>query len=75
VRQLEHLFSAQLRSTVNARYKRIRLGRAGTLLAQTALPILEIALICGFRTASHFSRNYRNAYGVSPRNGRSPRTP
>jgi transcriptional regulator GlxA family with amidase domain len=67
VRQLERLFAAHLRCPIDEQYKRIRLERARKLVAQTALPVVEIALICGFRTASHFSRSYKAAYGDAPR--------
>jgi transcriptional regulator GlxA family with amidase domain len=71
MRQLERLFASHLRSTIDVQYRRIRLERARTLLLQTALPILEIALVCGFRAASHFSRSYKAVYGVAPQSERS----
>ena len=43
-------------------YRRIRLERARDLLRQSAVPITEIALGCGFSSASHFSRAYREAF-------------
>jgi len=75
IRQLERLFSRHLNSTIDSQYRRIRLERARTLIAQTALPLLEVALLCGFRTAAHFSRSYRSAYGVPPRHDRSRSAP
>jgi transcriptional regulator GlxA family with amidase domain len=76
LRQLERLFATHLRCSIDEQYKRIRLERARKLVAQTTLPIVEIALICGFRTASHFSRSYKAAYGGAPhieRTGRAAR--
>jgi transcriptional regulator GlxA family with amidase domain len=71
LRQLERLFSTQLGCSIDEQYKRIRLERARKLVAQTALPIVEIALICGFRTASHFSRSYKTVYGRAPQRERA----
>ena len=43
-----------------------RLTRACELLRQGALPLSEIALACGFSSASHFSNRFRGALGASP---------
>jgi AraC family carnitine catabolism transcriptional activator len=40
------------------------------LVHETAMPLLEIAIACGFATASHFSRAYRLRFGQSPRQDR-----
>ena len=56
----------QLRLTDFRNYRQIRLDRARDLLRQSAVPITEIALGCGFSSASHFSRAYREAFGVTP---------
>ncbi|MFZ5692970.1 MAG: GlxA family transcriptional regulator [Pseudomonadota bacterium] len=70
VRQLERLFARHLGTTIGDLYMRIRLDRARTLVHETALPLLEIALSCGFATASHFSRAYRARFRRSPRQDR-----
>ena len=44
----------------------VRLTRAGRLLVESSLTIQEIAQKTGFASLVHFSRTYRNAYGVSP---------
>lgn len=67
VRQLERLFAVHLRATLGEHYARIRLDRAQSLLRQTAMPILEVAVACGFVSASHFSRAYRRRFGRPPR--------
>ena len=33
-------------------------------------PINQIAYMCGFKSAAHFSRMFRSAYGCSPRDYR-----
>jgi transcriptional regulator GlxA family with amidase domain len=43
-----------------------RLERARQLLAESELPIVEIALATGFVDQSHFSRRFRASFGVSP---------
>ena len=67
IRQLERLFSAHLGATIGEHYLAVRLERARTLLRQTTMPVLEISIACGFVSASHFSRSYRQRFGRSPR--------
>ncbi len=43
-----------------------RLLRARELLQHSALPLGEIALACGFASASHFSNRFRQAFGAAP---------
>lgn len=65
-RQLDRLFSERLGMSYAGHYRRIRLERARDLLRQSAVPITEIALGCGFSSASHFSRAYREMFGMTP---------
>ena len=44
-----------------------RIQRAKELLSSTALPIVEIALLCGFANQSHLNRHFKRVFGVSPR--------
>lgn len=71
-RQVERLFRGYLGCTFSQHYLELRLVRAQLLLRQTSLPILEIALACGFVSASHFSRSYRERFGRTPRDERAP---
>lgn len=66
VRQLERLFSAHLKTSIDQRYMAIRLQRARTLLRQTALPVTQVAVECGFHSPSHFSRSYRRQFARTP---------
>lgn len=43
-----------------------RLSRARELLRGTALPLGEIALACGFASASHFTNRFRQVLGGTP---------
>jgi len=65
-RQLERLFRKYLGTAPTKYYLSLRLGRARFLLRQTSLPILSIALACGFVSASHFSKCYREHFNRTP---------
>jgi transcriptional regulator GlxA family with amidase domain len=70
-RQLERLFAKYLRTTPARYYLELRLARARMLLLETARPILDVAVACGFASASHFSRCYRALYGLRPSDERT----
>ncbi|MFQ6023597.1 MAG: GlxA family transcriptional regulator [Acidiferrobacterales bacterium] len=69
-RQLERLFQKYLGTTPKQYYLQFRLWRARNLLRQTTLPVIEVAVACGFSTASHFSKSYRDRFGITPREER-----
>ena len=54
-------------------YLEIRLDRARHLLIQSDAAIVEVAVACGFVSASHFSKCYRELYGRSPQQERQGR--
>lgn len=66
-RQLERLFRNHLRKAPSRYYLELRLRRARLLLTQTSMPILQVAVACGFTSASHFARCYRSVFGHAPR--------
>ncbi len=70
-RQLERLFKRYLNTTPKKYLISLRLGRARQLLQETELSVTEVTMACGFENPSHFSRLYRQAYGVSPREQRA----
>lgn len=70
-RQLERLFGEHLGSTPARYYLQLRLDRARALLQQTSLPVVEVGAACGFASASHFARCYRQRYGCTPRQERA----
>jgi AraC family transcriptional regulator len=43
-----------------------RVTRAQALLRSGTLPLNEIALMCGFSSASHFTHRFRQAMGATP---------
>ena len=70
-RQLERLFRKHLGRSPGQYYMELRLERARHLLYQADSPIVDVALACGFVSASHFSKCYREMYGKSPREERA----
>ncbi|MET0219692.1 MAG: GlxA family transcriptional regulator [Tardiphaga sp.] len=66
VRQLERLFVNLLGRTFHRTYLEIRLAQAAQLLTKTGMSATEVALACGFRSSSHFSRAFADQYGLSP---------
>ena len=55
-----------LGETPNAFLRNARLARARGLLRQGAGGVGEIAYAVGFKSVAHFSRSFREAYGVPP---------
>lgn len=70
LRQLERLFATHLGRSLGEIYLDLRLARARRLLRETSLPIVQVALACGFVSASHFSRAFAKAHGRPPRAAR-----
>jgi len=72
-RQMERLFAKYLKKSPARYYVELRLNRARLLLLQTNMSVIDIALACGFVSASHFSKCYRELYGRSPQQERQGR--
>ncbi len=70
-RELERIFKRWLKTTPGAYYRRLRLERARSLLQQTEMPVIDVAVACGFGSAAHFSRAYRARYGRAPSTDRA----
>ena len=75
VRRLEQLFRDGLGQGPGAAYLELRLQAARRMMADTAHPIQEIALRCGFADRSGFSRAFRRRFGQAPRAVRAGRAP
>ena len=69
-RQLERLFQKHLKCVPSRYYLELRLNRARQLLLQTNLSIIDVSLACGFVSAPHFSKCYRDFFGIPPREER-----
>ena len=63
---LSRLFKTQVGSGFSDYLIRVRLRRACSLLADTDLPIGEIALACGFCNGDYFATRFRAGMGVTP---------
>lgn len=74
-RQLERLFGEYLRCSPSRYYLKLRLLQARQLLRQTRLPILNVATGCGFVSPQHFSKCYREHFGIAPSHERSSKSP
>ncbi len=73
-RQLERLFRQHLDTLPSRYYLELRLKHARRQLKQTTLSILQVGLVCGFTSGSHFSTTYRNYFGYTPREERARHT-
>ena len=69
-RQLERLFRSYLSCTPTQYYLGLRLRNARRLLLQTEKAIIDISIVCGFSSAPHFSKCYRDMFGLPPRDER-----
>ncbi|MBG6501267.1 GlxA family transcriptional regulator [Pseudomonas aeruginosa] len=69
-RQLERLFQKYLHCSPSRYYLKLRLIRARQLLKQTSMSIIEVASVCGFVSTPHFSKCYREYFGIPPRDAR-----
>ncbi len=65
-RQLQRLFRQFLDVTPLQCMNDLRLKRGRALLAETNMPVTEVAMACGYVSVSHFSKSFRRKYGVSP---------
>lgn len=72
-RQIERLFRHEMGRSPARYYLEIRLDRARHLLLQSSMPVVEVAVACGFVSASHFSKCYRELYARSPQQERADR--
>ncbi len=66
VRHVERLFRQHLGRSPARYYLDLRLDRARHLLFQSNMSVVEVAVACGFVSASHFSKCYRELFGRSP---------
>ncbi|MGB8712971.1 MAG: GlxA family transcriptional regulator [Onishia taeanensis] len=65
-RRLERLFVRQLGTSPQRIYMARRLDHAHRLLRETRHSVMEIALACGFGSASSFTRAFRRHHGLTP---------
>lgn len=66
VRTLERLFARRFSMTPFAYVKRVRLNAACRLLSQSALPIAQIAVDCGFCDQSYMTKEFGRMLRTTP---------
>jgi AraC family transcriptional regulator len=64
---LSRLFREHVGVGPVAAFERLRLARAATLLARTSLSVKAVADACGFASQYHFSRRFKDVFGIAPR--------
>jgi transcriptional regulator GlxA family with amidase domain len=69
-RQLERLFQKYLHCVPTRYYMDLRLNKARLLLLQTSKSVIDVSLACGFVSPPHFSKCYRDYFGIPPREER-----
>lgn len=65
-RQLHRLFRQHTGQTPTDFYRDLRLRHARSLLHGTPAKIIDVAMASGFGSHSHFTKVYRERFGVSP---------
>ena len=69
-RQLDRLFKQHLAAVPSRYYLELRLQRARQLLLESNHSIVQVGLLCGFSSGSHFSTAYGTLFGLTPREQR-----
>ncbi len=64
--RLQHLFKQEVGTSITKYIKNLRLDKARELLGTTYLSIKEIRVRVGLADKSHFFRDFRKEFGVSP---------
>lgn len=73
-RQMERIFQKHLNCVPTRYYLELRLRRARELLLRTPKSIVDVAFSCGFVSAPHFSKCYRDFFGKPPREERQSKS-
>lgn len=69
-RQLERLFQKHFSNSPKKFYLQLRLKQARNKIMHSSCSIFEVALSCGFTAPTHFSKCYKDFFGLSPRQDR-----
>ncbi|ROL72637.1 GlxA family transcriptional regulator [Pseudomonas vranovensis] len=65
-RQIDRLFQAQLGTSPSRYYMELRITKSRRLLQYSDLPLMDVAIACGFVSVSHFSKCYCAYFGYPP---------
>ena len=63
---LARAFQQHYGCTIGAHIRRARAERAARLLRSSAMPMIDIALDCGYSDAAHFSRSFKAVFSLTP---------
>lgn len=66
-RNFYRFFCDATHETPHAYLQKVRLARGATMLQTSDKTVTEVAMECGFSDGSYFARQFRLAYGISPR--------
>src|SRR5919107_3454153 len=72
-RQLQRCFDEHSDATFRQCLARIRMQRAAELLAETSIPVGEIARRVGYRQPAQFAKAFTRVHGVAPTRYRADR--
>ena len=65
-RHLERVFRTVFNDTPARFYKRLRVKRARTMIEETLLPMMDIAVATGFGSCTTMTKAVKSEYGVTP---------
>ncbi len=65
-RQVERLFEKHLNTTPLRHYLSLRLRKAKQLLEMTSMPVVDVAVACGFVSSSHFAKSFKDHFRMAP---------
>ncbi len=63
---LAHLFKRETGVSPALYRHRLQMARARLLLERTSMPVKDVVASVGLNDPSHFTRDFRRAYGVAP---------
>ncbi|WP_425475982.1 helix-turn-helix domain-containing protein [Mesorhizobium yinganensis] len=65
-RQIERLFAEYLKTTPWQHCLTLRLQKAKQLLEMTNMPVIGVAVACGYVSSSHFSKSFKDHFQILP---------
>ena len=74
-RQIERQFKHLLDEAPAQTYRNIRLDRARSLLMETDLSVMQVAMAAGFNSNGVFTRHYKDRFGETPQGHRDNTKP
>ena len=64
--RLDHLFKAEVGQSPTQYLQELRLKKARQLLETTSMKITQVGLAVGYQDHSHFFRNFKKRFGLTP---------